>query len=515
MNLGISLSLRGNLSSALSSIRFYLNILTLNDTLGNVGQFTRAGVANSPDYQGTLIQSALDQWRVNYGRWNGTAWADDDGAGNPLHPKRTINGAPTYLDIKAWVTGAFTLGDMVETGGRYYQASASGTDVAFNSSGLWVDKGIYNRGFGVLLEGGTTNSIPAANYRTAAMWTIVGAGTAVADQVGLDGSPNKAITLTDADVAFGTIFVTPVIAIPANTATHFRKCAIKKDPTSTTAVMILGNLTGGTPQYPAFVLNPVDGAFSSGGVNAIVESVGDWWICSFSITNNGTNTQIAFHICPARRTYGGIDDTTLTGSCVIDFPMIELNVPYASSFIAGGTTRQDELGNLKFPTTAGWKGKNAFPQASGTIMATWLPQFASGDIAAANRVISTISGTAWSLLRQRASGTNVITTSDSTTESDIALTAWQPNDAIQLFVRWGRNADPVQTGLNRLQLIFRNATLGESLTYALSAAYDGNFTDTGFLQFLMSGGGNNSGFRNAQIFDKPLTNNEIQGYVIS
>ena len=194
----------GGVSSVLKPI-FAPDLLTLTDRFG--GTPANAAIRNSTatvkDYLGVLQTMAIDQHRVQGARWTGTAWADDDGAGNTLFPKATIDGMSWYLTKPDWQAGvAYAAGAEVNYNGRWYSTPTGGTDVAaFGDTVTWVDQGPYSHDFGLLAEPSATNYFLQSD--TPATQTIsLAVGTYT---LWLDGATGDSIT-SAAGTAAGTGF---------------------------------------------------------------------------------------------------------------------------------------------------------------------------------------------------------------------------------------------------------------------------------------------------------------------
>jgi len=164
----------------------------------------------------------------------------------------------------------------------------------------------------------------------------------------------------------------------------------------------------------------------------------------------------------------------------------------------GPVPRANEMGNIKWDS-------NFFPQAKGTMALTWMPQFASGELAGATqRNIVDLTNTWTGLLYQHSSGPRVMASYDGTTLAYSTLPTWSRNDAIEMIVDW-------DDSIPQMSLHYRNASNGDAWTHTAPVAYDGAFTNTGFLQLLKSGGGNNSAFRNIpRVYGTTFTNTELE-----
>lgn len=145
-----------------------------------------------------------------------------------------------------------------------------------------------------------------------------------------------------------------------------------------------------------------------------------------------------------------------------------------------------------------------FPQQRGTLFVTWVPQFASGDLAANYRPITSLDNGFLGLLGLYSGGAMVVSSYDGTTLASATMPAWAANDAIELVVHW-------DASISKMGLHYRNVTKGHLWTHVTPVAYDGSFTATGFLQLLKAAGRNNSVFRNLPVvFDQVFTATEIE-----
>jgi len=433
MQLNIARGIASKITGGIRSVKgfgvFNLNFLTLSDTHGNTGTFTRAGAANVPDWQGVLQSIPVDKQRVNRGRWDGTQWLSDDGAGNPLHPIGTINGESTYLDLTDYATGQTVLaGGRRAYGGRYYSTVLGGTTAGASplvDTGVtdWVDAGRYQPGYGQLLEAATTNlfALPLAPATQTITLPAIG----------------------DYTLSVGDTGDTGTMAIAAGTA------SITGAATASVGTDVTINCT-------------------------VVGTV----VC----TKAGTLTRAQLE--------AGLVSTT---------------------FVNG--IRQNELGNLKFPTTSGWAGANAFPHSAGSLLFSGSPQHDLSQHGNTNNDIFELGGVFTFFFHRLGAGLGA---SDSATGLFLTQsTAYLRNQSVQYGVEWD---DGVKsgTGISQFRVGYRVASTGMSWVWSMYKTYDGAFADTGFLQFFANTvGALPWSVRNTIIHNKALTTQEWDNYVIS
>ena len=170
---------------------------------------------------------------------------------------------------------------------------------------------------------GSTNSAFYSNTLDATAWThTVGVDWAV-DAVGLDGTPNSAVTVGDSSGStVHRIYATTSssAAKVSDTAQHTMVLWLKKDADETVFPRIIMGLLGGTPQNQAFTINKNTGVvapLSGTGTTEVVDA-GGWWKILVEMTSVAGNTNGNLDISPAySSTNGGSQDNTLQGSVVV------------------------------------------------------------------------------------------------------------------------------------------------------------------------------------------------------
>jgi hypothetical protein len=172
---------------------------------------------------------------------------------------------------------------------------------------------------GVLIEPAATNSILQSNAFTTT-WASVGTPVITQNAVGPDGVSNSAWTLTDDD-AGAYEGITQAVTVPNDNGAWTFSIFFKKTGNgSTSRVGFNLGLSGGTTVSATPRLNTDTGVVSSG----VVESYGDWWRLSGTITNNTSgNTTLTVTIYSA---LGAADTVTATGSAVIYGAQLEVGL---------------------------------------------------------------------------------------------------------------------------------------------------------------------------------------------
>jgi len=178
---------------------------------------------------------------------------------------------------------------------------------------------------------------------------------------------------------------------------------------------------------------------------------------------------------------------------------------YASSFIPTTTapaTRTEGLGAYK------WALANSAILTSGTftLVLGWIPSFASINVALVNKILLHPGGGGFFM---RQSNEQVIQAFDLSGVVTRVISTYSSQDSIILCLVANNTASAINdTPANTMQLITRNLSKGESIVVA-SAAYDGAFNATTFLQFLKAAGGNNSALRNLRQYDTCIPHADI------
>jgi len=240
---------------------------------------------------------------------------------------------------------------------------------AFDSNGLLVSYAPHaprQQDGGLLIEQASTNSANPANWRTAAGYISWNAGTTiVADQVGIDGVANKAVTIADTSASSIASRAASIITITADTNTHWQSIAVKKSSAAYIPRIQFQIRVGASVTVTAYIDTVTGQLSASTPASVVVESRGDFWIVKAPITNNGAGTRLDIIVYPAARaTLNSASDQTLTGSCVVDWTQVELNKARATSPGAAGATRAADIcytANANIPTLANgatfvWKG---------------------------------------------------------------------------------------------------------------------------------------------------------------
>ena len=482
--------------------KFELNLLTLSDTYGNTAESgIRSTVANCLDDTGTLQSIAIDRHRVEGARNDGSTYYNTTAGGALLHPHKVVDGVSIAIAYEDWVAGtAFAAGSYCNNGGKYYSTVAGGTDSAtFGDTITWVEQGLYNRRYGLKVSDAITNSAPALNFRKAAGTTNWGVGTFAVDDTGTGIDGGSCIKITDTD-ATAIAFMRPcyAITIPADTSTHTACILIKKNQLNAQIVQIA--ITGsGTNQSNIVYVDSVNGVLNH-YINASIDDFGDFWVVQVWATNAGLNTELNLVVAPCPRpTLALPNDVTLTGSAEFDWPMLVLNTAGGvTDLVAGEISQATEMGNIK------WDSTNLPTGGDLTYVMGWTPDFASGDLAASLRSILTFNDSIYQVIRHSDSGvTDISISDDGSAKITATMPAWDKNDTIYLAV-----TASVQT--NTMALHYRNVSKGHAWTHVASVAYDGQFTDTGFLQLFKALGGNNSIVKFLLGYDRTLTDAELE-----
>jgi len=239
---------------------------------------------------------------------------------------------------------------------------------AFDANGLLVSYAPHaprQQDGGLLVEESRTNSANATNWRTAAGYIAWGGTTTVvADQIGIDGVANKAVTITDTAVV-GAARAASIVTITADTLTHWQSVAVKKNSAAYIPLIQFVIWNGANITVAAYIDTVTGQLSTSTPASVVVESRGDFWIVKAPITNNGAGTRLSITVYPSlRATLNGATDEALTGSCVFDWAQVELNKARATSPMAAGTTRAADVcytDPSNIPTLANgatfvWKG---------------------------------------------------------------------------------------------------------------------------------------------------------------
>lgn len=220
---------------------------------------------------------------------------------------------------------------------------------------LNVANDVQRVGFnGLLIEGQSTNSLLHNRDLSDSTWSKQNNLAQAADEVGIDGAANSAHTITDNNASGAGALVQTLTGLANDSAAHTVSVFIKK--------------TTGATVFPVFKLQYRLGSFiewdyglntNTGEVGSMaqttgtgetvrVESFGDWWRMSITAANDTSgNTQLRYEIVPAVTQDLNARDNALTGSQIIDYPQVELNVNAPTSPIltttAAVTRERDDV----------------------------------------------------------------------------------------------------------------------------------------------------------------------------
>ena len=226
----------------------------------------------------------------------------------------------------------------------------SGSSVSCVRSGELMrltDKGVYEAApantpamgkYGVFHDGASTNSLLNNRDLSGVGWGD-NLSSKSQDQVGIDGQENRAWTITDND-EFNKKYLQQEISVADDNATHTEFVFVLKDDNESRFPEIyLGLIFGTNVVSQATQINTKTGEVvdSSNDGTSTVYDAGNWWLIVLTLTNNSSgNNTLRFRLYPAASTTLGTTKSSATGSCVIDYPQVELNRSYASSPIETG-----------------------------------------------------------------------------------------------------------------------------------------------------------------------------------
>jgi len=405
-----------------------------------------------------------------------------EAAGVSLHPKKVIDGADWYLTKPDWKAGtAYAAGAEVNNGGKWYSTVAGGTDTAtFGDTVTWVEQGIYS-GIGLLDEGSATQY----SRQDIANWTFVGATSGGGNLVN-EGTANIQHDIYDNNNAItgNVIQWCKVKATIGSPIIQFRPLGLGNGAAFASFDLSTNAIVGSGGS--AYVTSRISAPDSNGYV--ICEMVANYASAPsgsmIGFTNNGAAELPAYTGAGSQidvawvQTEGGTVRTS--------------EIPNTS---ASPVTRANEMGNIKWDSSF-------FPQAKGTMALTWVPQFTPAEHGSNTSSIITLSNSLVDFLHQ--GWTTQIKVKDGTNATVTNMPAWSRNDAIEMIVDW-------DDSIPQMSLHYRNASNGDAWTHVPPVPYDGMFANTGFLQLLKSGGGNNSAFRNIpRVYGTTFTNTELE-----
>jgi len=513
LKLGFLGRLGGIGKSAVAELAAIFNpsLLTLSDTHGNVAVARNITGRTMTQWDGTLTAVPSTLHHFQRARLSGGVYYDDDGAGNPLHPSKIIHGEKQYVTKQAYANAqVVAAGGEREDAGKWYSTILGGTTNAstlLTDTGVtdWVEEGIYNRGFCALSEGVATNGCTHSEQLDNSAIFKSGVTISADLYVAPDG-----LTTMDGVVENGTstgyfVYWTP----PSITVGQIVSASVFIKKTGGRRYWQVGN--GAFADGFAAVLDTTTGKITGTGANAtstyISSSVEDHGV-AWRVIVNGTNGN-AVPYCTVQATdvpsytVGTISVVAATNTTGIWGGKSEIGL--GSSYIpttTGPATRTEGLGSLKWLLA----GSNIITTGPFTLAVGWVPQFASGDIAAANRMIVGANDSTADMISQSFASVTDVGANDGTNSVSSTLAAFNRNDTINLILTANNTASAINgTPANTMQLSVANKSFGESYV-VVSAAYDGAFTANTYLQFLKALGGNNSGFRFLKQYDTCLSN---------
>ena len=166
------------------------------------------------------------------------------------------------------------------------------------------------------------------------VWLQTNTPTLVQDQKGIDGVVNTAWTVGDNDVVNNESLYQD-ITIPDDNATHaIHTYILLEDDQTTFPEIAMQLINGTTTQHIETQINKKSGVIINrdavGTVSSSVESVllggRNWWKLTQTVQNNTSgNNAVRIRIYGAATSVWNSWDATVTGSCVIDAPQIELD----------------------------------------------------------------------------------------------------------------------------------------------------------------------------------------------
>ena len=489
--------LGGSVAGGLSPI-FHPLLTTLTNQFGGdqVNPSIRNSTATVKDWQGVLQIMPIDQFRIQGARWTGTAWADDDGAGNQLFPSKVVDGVKLYQTKPDWAAGVtYAAGAEVNYNGRWYSTVAGGTDVAsFGDTVVWVDQGAYSHDLGLLVEPTTTNSVLYSEQFDNAAWAKPNTSVTPNSIVAPDGNMSADLITAGATVASHAAQQLLNITITAGKkytiSTHVKAGAYSflQLPFHSTYF--------GTNVYANFdIVNGTVGNVGA-GVTAGVEKLQNGWYriwATAAAIASGTSTY-TWHWAIDSATAGYAASSAANGTWY-DWGAQFEEAPVPTSYIPTTTaavTRATEAGNINWPITGN------FNNAEGTLVVEFTP--ASVKHSSGWRAVCSVNGSNIDLSGLTPSG-NFYAYDGTNQAANVTAYAAEP---ITKAVRWS-------TSLNQLQIgVLLKGQYGATWSWGAATAYDGAFT-LGTLISLAIGMDEPIVFRNPPIiYGKCLSTTEIE-----
>lgn len=205
-------------------------------------------------------------------------------------------------------------------------------------------------GGALLYEAAATNELLHNRDLSNGVWASINGGTYAYDQTGIDGAANSAVTLTDAGA--GARGYQQAVTIPDDGNPVLGFAFFKKTQSAASFPSLGLDLTGGTSLIQRTIIDTDTGqavgrtSLSDGAFT--VTDCGEWWLVVNTLTNNSSgNTTATFLVSAAvAQSLSGTIDTALAGSCVIDYPQLELNTTQPTSpieTVASAVTRAADV----------------------------------------------------------------------------------------------------------------------------------------------------------------------------
>ena len=438
----------------------------------------RSTVANCLDDTGTLQSIAIDRHRVEGARNDGSTYYNTTAGGALLHPHKVVDGVSIAIAYEDWVAGtAFAAGSYCNNGGKYYSTVAGGTDSAtFGDTITWIEQGLYNRRYGLMVEDAVQNKCTNYNANPDA------------------GLTNLVLTDTGTGATLTRVSDTAALASAGLDSICTDGNVYKLTGGTAVAHAAVGGLTGNTNDHTITAwARSADGAAASTYLRDSSNTL------SVAFTNTAyARVSGTFTPPDGNRT---VSMTVAAGKTLyFILNQLEESPIVSSEIVTAGSaaSRATEMGNIK------WDSTNLPTGGDLTYVMGLTPDFASGTgILSSATIASFTNGTGFNLLYHGASGSTRVQSYDGSTVAFTDMPAWDKNDTIYLAV-----TASVQT--NTMALHYRNVSKGHAWTHVASVAYDGQFTDTGFLQLFKALGGNNSIVKFLLGYDRTLTDAELE-----
>lgn len=236
--------------------------------------------------------------------------------------------------------------------GTEYNANVDGVKLFPTLNGNTVNSNVVTEGVGANISASTLLGYTGEGAATElsgysndiGSWPVVTTASVARDAIGLTGSPNEALTVTDNDGAVTEYRqVNTAVANDSGKYYQLSRVAYNSSPSVYPAIQI--GLTGGTALTQRIVFDPSDGSYAISASDGEVVSItrqGDFWFVLQSLTNNTTgNTSCNSLIFPAWNTDGSATaNVAAQGSTV--FAACELyktTWSYSAILTTGGTTK--------------------------------------------------------------------------------------------------------------------------------------------------------------------------------